>query len=569
MPAMVQSALPSTSTYKQDNNKLKYISWLWQSTRGVRWHLAASIVAGIGQIALGLLMVWLSRLFIDVTIREGTTNDVLQMVLYLVLTVVGAVVLRQCYYILVTTAEIQQTNALRLRVFSSLFRRKLFSGEELHSGDVTSRLAKDIGKVSSTITDTLPHMVITIVQLCGSFLLMRWFDERLAWALLLLTPLAIIFGKLVARRLRQMTLDIREDESRIQMQVQEGMEYNAVLRSLGSEPWVTKRLDSMQQRLRGNVLRRMRFTTITRFIMGCVFGLGYLLAFVWGGLQLRNGVITFGVMTSFLQLVGMIQSPILQLLNMVPGVIQTTASIDRLVELEETNKPTPSTSLKTGEVITKSSSTIASNATLHTSLSADLGSVKFDNASFQYATGDSEILSHFSHCFKAGTKTAIIGETGVGKTTLFRIILGFIEPTEGRVEVGGEPCFVPQGNTLMSGSIRYNLQLAKPDATDAEMQKVLHIACADFVNEMPGGLDTELGERGGGLSEGQAQRIAIARGLLHPGDILLLDEISSSLDESTERELYRRLFAAYPDKTMLFITHRLTVTELCDEVIRL
>ena len=121
----------------------------------------------------------------------------------------------------------------------------------------------------------------------------------------------------------------------------------------------------------------------------------------------------------------------------------------------------------------------------------------------------------------------------------------------------------------MSGTIRYNLQLAKPDATETEMQKVLHIACADFVNEMPDGLDTELGERGGGLSEGQAQRIAIARGLLHPGNILLLDEISSSLDESTERELYRRLFAAYPDKTMLFITHRLTVTELCDEVIRL
>jgi ABC-type multidrug transport system fused ATPase/permease subunit len=189
--------------------------------------------------------------------------------------------------------------------------------------------------------------------------------------------------------------------------------------------------------------------------------------------------------------------------------------------------------------------------------------------SFSYAKGDRAILSHFTHTFKAGSKTAIMGETGIGKTTLFRLILGFIEPTEGRVTTGGGLCFVPQGNTLMSGTIRYNLQLAKPEATDEELKKVLHVACADFVDDLPQGIDTELGERGSGLSEGQAQRIAIARGLLRPGNVLLLDEISSSLDGPTEEELYRRLFAAYPQKTMLFITHRPAVTEQCDEVVKL
>ena len=293
------------------------------------------IVTGIGQVVLGLMMVWLSKRFIDETIRTGSTDDVLRMVVWLVLTVVGGVALRQVGFWLTTTANIRQTNALRLRIFSSLFRRQLYSEKELHSGDVTSRLAKDIETVSNVTTDTMPQMVITMIQLCGAFLLMRWFDARLAWALLLLTPMAIVFGKLIARRLRQMTLDIRKDESRIQMQVQEGMEYNAVLRSLGSEQWVTGRLDSMQQRLHGNVMRRMRFTIIARIIMGCVFGLGYLMAFVWGGIGLRNGTITFGVMTSFLQLVGMIQNPILQLLNMVPGMIHATASIDRLEELEK------------------------------------------------------------------------------------------------------------------------------------------------------------------------------------------------------------------------------------------
>ena len=530
---------------------MHYISWLWHNSRGIRWNTAVRIVTGIGQVVLGLLMVWLSRRFIDETIRTGSADDVLRMVALLVLTVVGGVVLRQVGYWLTTSASVRQTNALRLRIFSSLFRSRLFDGEELHSGDVTSRLAKDIEQVSTVSTDTLPQMVITGIQLCGAFLLMRWFDERLAWALLLLTPLAIVFGKLIARRLRQMTLDIRQDESRIQMQVQEGMEHNAVLRSLGSEQWVTDRLDSMQQRLRGNVMRRMRFTVITRLIMGCAFGLGYLLAFVWGGIGLRNGTITFGVMTSFLQLVGMIQHPILQLLNMVPAVIHATASIDRLEELSAESR---------GQVHDRL--TRANQATCPCD-----SAIRFDDVSFRYAKGDREILSHFTHEFRPGSKTAIMGETGIGKTTLFRLILGFIEPTAGKVEVGGELCFVPQGNTLMSGTIRYNLQLAKPDATEDELREVLHTACADFVFDLPDGLNAELGEHGSGLSEGQAQRIAIARGLLHGGDILLLDEISSSLDEPTERELYHRLFTTYPQKTMLFITHRTTVSELCDEIV--
>ena len=530
---------------------MKYIVWLWNNSRGIRWNTLVRIVTGTGQVVLGLTMVWLSKRFIDETIHTGSPDDVLRMVTWLVLTVVGGVVLRQVGYWLTTTASIRQTNALRLLIFSSLFRRQLFTGQELHSGDVTSRLAKDIEQVSTVCTDTLPQMTITMIQLCGAFLLMRWFDARLAWALLLLTPLAIIFGKLIARRLRQMTLSIRQDESRIQMQVQEGMEYNAVLRSLGSEQWVTERLDTMQQRLRGNVMRRTRFTVVMRFIMGSVFGLGYLMAFVWGGIGLRNGTITFGVMTSFLQLVGMIQHPILQLLNMVPGMIHSTASIDRLEELEGSTE------------VRKSGGTEARKS----KGTETRGSIRIKDLTFRYADGDCDVISHFTHDFKPGSKTAIMGETGIGKTTMFRLLLGLIEPTNGTVAVGGELCFVPQGNTLMSGTIRYNLQLAKPDAGDDELHEVLHTACADFVSDLPEGLDTELGEHGSGLSEGQSQRIAIARGLLHGGDIFLLDEISSALDEKTEQVLYRRLFDRYPDKTVLFITHRTMVSEYCDDII--
>ncbi len=541
---------------------MKYIVWLWRGTRDFRLNLLTRVLLGTGRVSLGLLMIWLSKRFIDETIRTGTSDDVVRMVILLVATVMGSIVLRLLYYYLSNSALVKKSNTLRLYYFKSLFRQRLFDGHELHSGDVSSRLSKDIDTVCSSIIDTLPQMAVTGIQLVGAFLLMRWFDARLAWALLLITPVMLVVGKLVSRRLRKMTLEIRDSESKIQMLVQEGVEFNAVLRSLESESWVTKHLDQKQVKLEKDVLRRTRFTTVARFAIGSAFGLGYLLAFVWGGLGLRDGTITFGVMTSFLQLVGQIQHPILTLLGMVPQLVHSTASIDRLVELESHAE-----GLDLRDPGKKANDRIGLN---------------LQDVSFSYDAGDREIVKNFTHDFKPGGKVAIMGETGKGKTTLFRLLLGFVKPQGGAMQIYSEIenmpvsestrsnfVYVPQGNTLMNGSIRYNLLLAKPDATEAEMQDVLHTSCADFVFDLAEGLDYELGERARGLSEGQAQRIAIARGLLRPGNILLFDEISSSLDETTEKEMYRRLFASYPDKTMIFVTHRTSVCEMCDEIVRL
>ena len=556
---------------------MKYVAWLWRGTKGFRVNIITRILAGIGRVACGLLMIWLSKRFIDETIRTGSQDDVVRMILLLVLTVVGTIVLRLLYFYMTASATVKMTNALRLFYFGTLFKRSLFDGHELHSGDVSSRLSKDIETVSTSVIDTLPQMAVTGIQLVGAFLLMRWFDARLAWALLLLTPVMVVVGKLISRKLRNMTLEIRECESRIQMQVQEGVEYNAVLRSLESEKWVVERLGLKQDKLVNDVMRRTRFTTVARFAIGSAFGLGYLLAFVWGGLGLRDGTITFGVMTSFLQLVGQIQHPILTLLGLVPQLVHSTASIDRLDELEKDANGT------LGE--SRSGMLSEIRAEKLSGMRGRLG-LRLDNVSFGYSGGDREVICGFSHDFKPGSKNAVMGETGKGKTTLFRLLLGFIKPDMGRMVLYSEGenvagmesvseatrsnfVYVPQGNTLMNGSVRYNLQLAKPDATEDEMQRVLHIACAEFVNELPKGLDCEIGERGHGLSEGQAQRIAIARGLLRPGNILLLDEISSSLDEATESELYHRLFEAFPEKTMIFVTHRTAVCEMCDETVRL
>lgn len=541
---------------------MKYVIWIWNNTLGIRRNMLVRIVAGIGRISFGLLMVWLCKQFIDVTIRTGSNQDVIQMIALIVTVILASIACRQVYVFLSIKAEVVQTTNIRFRIFSHLLRRQMFDENELHSGDVTSRLEKDISTVSSATTNNIPDLCVTTFQLFGAFLFMQSMDARLAWVLLVFTPIFFIVSKLVALKIRQMTKDIRQQESIIQMLVQETMEHNVVLRTMESSDWVTDRLNDMQHDLRHKINRRARFTVLIRTVIAVTISLGYITAFIWGGLQLRAGAITFGVMTSFLQLVSQIQQPILEVMNMLPQILQATTSIDRLEEMER---------LEAEEILHDD----------RYKMDGVLG-LDIQDVTFRYATGDREILSHFTHQFAPGSKTALMGQTGAGKTTLFRLLLGLIKPNQGSLDLfnadNRQPVsehtrsnfvFVPQGNSLMSGSIRYNLQLAKPDATDEELREVLHTAMADFVLNLPEGLDAECGERGGGLSEGQAQRIAIARGLLRPGHIMLLDEISASLDEETEHELYRRLFAAYPQKTMIFITHRPTVCELCNEVIRL
>ena len=541
---------------------MKYARWFIDNSRGIRLNILVRIMAGLLQTVLALCVVWLSKRLIDDVAMRGTMSEMAIQALLIAAAVVAGVSIRQLNQYLANKAFIKKVAELRLAIFSQLFNRRLFEANDIHSGDVTSRMAKDIDAVSETLAVQLPQVVVMTIQLVGAFLLMRWFDSRLAWALIIITPLAIIIGKYISHRLKRITLSIREDESRIMARIQESVELNVVLRALQGERWMQDRVEELQDRQTANYIRRSRFMVFSRFALGCTFGLGYMLAFVWGAYGLRTGAITFGVMTSFLQLVGQIQQPILSLLGAFPSIIYSTASIDRLKEMEHGEEKQPCD----GEDIT----------------TRTLLGIRMDNVTFRYAKGDREVMSNFSHDFRPGTKTAILGTTGAGKTTLFRLILNFIQPDSGEVTFYGNGfthaadksmrknvVFVPQGNTLISGTIRNNLLMAKPDASDEELHTALHTSCADFVFDLPQGIDTVLSEHGGGLSEGQAQRIAIARGLLRPGAVFLLDEISSALDEDTERELFSRLFAARPSTTILLITHRKKVAALCDERLKI
>ena len=538
----------------------KYIRWYWQQTYGIRARLLTRIATGLIQVGLGLLLVWLSRRFIDVSIWK---DDMARDIAVLFAVVALLVVMRQTVFYLTNITDTLLQNAMRQRLFRLVMGRKMYAGTAaLHSGDVCQRLEQDVLAVSTIVTTVLPGMVVTMVQLVCAFLLMHFFDSWLAWSLLLSTPIVIVCAKYLSHKLKQMSLEIRKEESDIQKTIQESVEQSLAIKVLQGESVMRGRLQEKQSRLEKLVRRRVRFTLISRLLLGLSFSFGYFGAFVYGGIQLRNGVVTIGVMTAFLQLVSQIQNPILTLLGMIPQLIHSTASVDRMAEVEH----------------------LEQEESLSSTLSQTNGNIGIRLAGITYSYPDSQktILDSFTHDFKPGTSTALLGETGRGKTTLLRIISGLAIPQEGTVslyeannrEITGAEMrrhivHVTQGNTLMSGTIRANLLLAKPEATEEELNKALHTAVADFVFHLPQGIDTVIGEHAARLSEGQAQRIAIARGLMKEGKVMLLDEISSALDTETERELLSRLSREYPGRTIVCVTHRPEAAKACGEILTL
>ena len=255
---------------------MRYLRWFLANSKGIRLSISVRIMAGLLQTVLALLVVWMSKRLIDDVALTGTTGEMAVQASLLALAVVAGVTIRQFNQYLANKAYINKVAELRLTLFSLLFRRKLFENNELHSGDVSSRMAKDIDTVSETMAVTLPQVVVMTMQLLGAFLLMRWFDHRLAWALILITPLAVGIGKFVSHKLRKITLAIREDESRILARIQESMEQNVVLRSLQGERWMQDRVEKMQDRQTANYIYRSRFMVFSRFALGCTFGLGYM-----------------------------------------------------------------------------------------------------------------------------------------------------------------------------------------------------------------------------------------------------------------------------------------------------
>ena len=451
-------------------------------------------------------------------------------------------------------------NRLRHRLFARLLQSRWNAMEQFHTGDVMNRIEKDVSSVVGMLTVSLPSFVVTGMQLLAAFVFFCFLDARLPWVVVGVFPLFLWIGRFYLKRMYRYTSKIRKSDSRIQSIIQESLQLRSVIKALEQNDRYIGKLDRQQKTLQARLMQRTRFSILTRTCVSAAFAVGYLIAFVWGAVHLHQGLITFGTMAAFLQLVGKVQRPILDMARMLPSWVEVFASIDRLRELEALPQEREAAQV----------------------LSPTTPDVVVDKIYFGYDKGEALVFRQFSYCFRAGSRVAVMGETGRGKTTLVRLLLAFAVPQSGNirlcttdweVEVSAETrcnfTYVPQGNTLFSGTIRDNLLMGNPEATEEDMVCALHTAVAGFVFDLPSGMDTLVGEQGSGLSEGQAQRIAIARALLRPAFILLFDEATSALDADTELRLLENLKEHCAGKTFIFVTHHTAVAERCDAVLRL
>lgn len=542
---------------------MKQIRWILKASRPYGWSIAGMMLCHLLLTCCALGFVYVCKGMVDAAVaalngaEESLWGWAVGMAGIIVLRIlVGAV---RTY--LQARTDVKMRNKLRARMFDVLLRLQNDGGERRHTGDLLNRVLEDVRVVASAMSVSLPNVFGAGLQFVAALVFLMILDVRLAIVIVVIVPVGVLGGRFVARRLRQMTHDIRRTDSKVQSHLQESMQNLTVLQTMEYTDASSSSLGELQGALYSNEIRRVRFSIVSRIIVSLAMSSGHAIAFIWGAWGISTGVVSFGMMTAFLQLVGQIQRPLMELSQTLPSIIHAMASVDRIIEVEELP------SERTEESIM---------------LEGSVG-VRMEDVSFAFPDSSADVISEFSYDFAPGSRTAIVGPTGVGKSTLIRLLLSLLRPREGKIslytdssaDVTVSPStrcnlvYVPQGNSLFSGTIRENLLVGNPEASDEQMKEALNVAAADFVEQMPLGLETQCFEKGAGLSEGQAQRIAIARALLRPGKVLLLDEFSSALDAETEEVLMERLTSHMPDRTMIFITHRERIVDFCSATLRL
>ena len=534
--------------------------WLWRAWRGNRIQAGINAALGLLDVAVSLLSVWAVKRAIDVASHavEGS--------IYWAVGIMGMLILAG-FAINISGVwvrnilGIKAQNRMQQRMLDRILRSEWHGREKRHSGDVLNRLEFDVNNVVGFLTETIPNTISVIALFAGSFFYLFSMDPLLAALIVVMLPLFIMTSKIYVGHMRKLTREVRNSDSRVQSVLQETIQHRMLIKTMEKDEAMVDKLEGMQSELRHNVVRRTRFSVLSNLILNFGFALGYLVAFLWSALRMSAGTLTFGGMTAFLQLVAKIQGPARNLTKLVPAFVSVFTAAERLMELEENPLE------EQGEPIDMSDR------------EGGVG-IRISDVSYAYDDADGRVIDHLSFDFRPNTCTAILGETGAGKTTLIRLILALMRPTSGHVYIYNREkqmdmsprmrcniVYVPQGNTLLSGTIRDNLRMGRLDATDQEMMQALQTACAGFVSGLPHGLDTSCSEAGGGLSEGQAQRIAIARALLRTGSVMIFDEATSALDPDTERQLLANLLKDHRH-TIIFITHRPAVVDYCDQVLR-
>lgn len=533
--------------------------WLFQNAKNAKGQAIANIAIGMTDVACQLLWVIACKHAIDIAtgVAEGSLSVTGIIIATLMTTeIVSRTISRWIHAVIGNKIR----NRLRLKIFARLMKCDWMHLYKRHTGDLVNRIEGDVSNVTSLITETIPATIVVFIQLIGSFGLLFYMSPVLAMSIIVILPICILASRFYVRRMRKFNRDVRNSDSNIQSVLQESLQHKEVIKAMEQNSNTEQRLENLQSTLLEQISRRTRFSLGSFTLIQAGFAIGYLIAFMWGVVGLRDAVITYGTMAAYLQLVGLIQRPTMDLSQYIPGIASSLTAVERICELEEIPLE------QQGENI----------------LIENTAGVRFKDVTFSYEENSRKVLNKFNYDFPPESITAIVGETGAGKTSLLRLLIALTTPQEGTVELyndkethkvstltRGNIVYIPQGNSLISGTIRENLLMGNPDATEEEIKEVLHIACAEYVLELPGGLDTPIAESGGGLSEGQAQRISVARSLLRPGSIMIFDEATSALDEETEQEMLKRLTEQKIGKTLIFVTHRPAVIKHCTQILKI
>jgi ABC-type multidrug transport system fused ATPase/permease subunit len=546
-------------------NKEKNIStkrlffWLWRNSRGARKQAAINTGIGLLDVACQLLWVLACKHAIDIAtgINEGSLAVTGIVIAALMLAQITSRAASRWIHA-VTGNKVR--NRMRRDVFARLLRCDWLHLQRHHTGDLINRLEGDVSGITTLITEVIPAAVVAATQLFASFVLLFTMSPLLSIAIFIILPICLAISRVYVKKMRRLNRDVRDSDSRIQSVLQESLQHKELIKSLEQNDSTEQQLSQLQNRLQDQVTSRTKFSLGAYSLIQLGFAAGYVIAFLWGADSLRDGIITYGTMAAYLQLVGLIQRPTMDLSHYIPGIVSSLTAAERLYELEDIPVE------RQGEAVMLDST----------------AGVRFKNVTFRYNEDKRFILNDFTFDFPPNSSTAIVGETGAGKTTLIILLIALINPQSGSIELYNKKeryeastltrrnfVYIPQGNSLVSGTIRENLLMGNPKATEEDIKRALHIACAEYVLELPEGIDSPITEKGGGLSEGQAQRIAVARSILRPGSILILDEITSALDESTEKEMLKRLTQSQIGKTLIFVTHRPAVMEYCSQVLRI
>lgn len=501
-----------------------------------------------------------SKNIIDVA-AGGKVNLAVKYASLFVLVIILQITLDGILSALSTRTQEALANSIRLKLFERLSAATWMEYSKYHSEDILTRMTSDIGTVTNAVISILPGIVSLGTRLVAAFITLFMFEPILAVAAFVLGPVSVLLSRFFVRQLKYMHIKIQEAESTYRAYIHEAMQNMLIIKAFNLESSTGDKIGKLQNDRQRWIYKRSRLSAVSNSILSLSYWIGYFLAFIWGAVRLSAGAISFGTLTAFLQLAGQIQGPIVSLARSVPQLIAMFASTERLMEFNS----------------------LASERADTQELSWPFAGIRFEDVCFSY---DSEktVLRNISFEIRQGDIAVIIGPSGEGKTTILRLMLSLIRAQQGKVYFTGrdtdfrEACvdtrkliaYVPQGNTLFSGTIAENLRAGSSTSTEEELKDALTAACAwEFVDALPEGIHTRIGERGHGLSEGQAQRIAIARAFLRKTPIMIFDEATSALDAATEIKILQSLRRLKPARTCIIITHRPAALKICTRVLKL